>query len=79
MSPVIVVASGRVIDVVFKKGFDLRDNNDTAKVDRLLPPTTTDYLQNRTNYSNYQNYNKVTSFSNTKTKLQEHFTPDNDD
>ncbi|KJV69730.1 hypothetical protein [Orientia tsutsugamushi] len=26
MSPVIVVASGRVIDVVFKKGFDLREH-----------------------------------------------------
>jgi|GEM_PF-3273814 len=81
MSPVIVVASGRVIDVVFRKGFDLRDNKEFDKVDRLLPPTTTDYSQNRTNYSNYQNYagNKVTSFSNTKTKLQERFTPDNDD
>ncbi|WP_252831508.1 hypothetical protein [Orientia tsutsugamushi] len=26
MSQVIVVASGRVIDVVFKKGFDLREH-----------------------------------------------------
>ncbi len=38
MSPVIVVASGRVIDVVFRKGFDLRDNKEAAKVDRVLPP-----------------------------------------
>ncbi len=80
MSPVIVVASGRVIDVVFKKGFDLRDNKASGKVDRLLPPTTTDYSQNRINYSNNQNYsrNKVTSFTKAKTKLQERFTPDND-
>lgn len=75
MSPVIVVASGRVIDVVFRKGFDLRENKEASKVDRLLPPTITDYLQNSTNYSNYQNYagNKVTSFTKAKTKLQERF------
>ncbi|WP_342170128.1 TraB/VirB10 family protein [Rickettsia endosymbiont of Seladonia tumulorum] len=79
MSPVIVVASGRVIDVVFRKGFDLRENKEADKVDRLLPPTTTDYSQNSTNYSNDQNYsgNKVTSFSKAKTKLQEHFIKDN--
>ncbi len=79
MSPVIVVASGRVIDVVFRKGFDLRDNKESTKVDRLLPPTTNDYSQNAANYSNYQNYsgNKVTSFTKAKTKLQERFTPDN--
>ncbi|WP_395477340.1 TraB/VirB10 family protein [Rickettsia endosymbiont of Pantilius tunicatus] len=79
MSPVIVVASGRVIDVVFRKGFDLRENKAVAKVDRLLPPTTTDYSQKEVNYSNYQNYsgNKVTSFSNKKTKLQERFIKDN--
>ncbi|EER22360.1 TraB/VirB10 family protein [Rickettsia endosymbiont of Ixodes scapularis] len=81
MSPVIVVASGRVIDVVFRKGFDLRENKEASKVDRVLPPTTTDYSQDRTNYSNYQNYsgNKVTSFSNKKTKLQERFIKNNDD
>lgn len=79
MSPVIVVASGRVIDVVFRKGFDLRENKEASKVDRVLPPTTTDYSQNSTNYSNNQNYsrNKVTSFTKAKTKLQERFTPDN--
>lgn len=81
MSPVIVVASGRVIDVVFRKGFDLRDNKESAKVDRLLPPTTTDYSQKEANYSNYQNYsgNKVTSFTKAKTKLQERFIKNNDD
>ncbi|MCX4084227.1 TraB/VirB10 family protein [Rickettsia hoogstraalii] len=81
MSPVIVVASGRVIDVVFKKGFDLSDNKESGKVDRLLPPTTTDYSQKEANYSNYQNYsgNKVTSFANKKTKLQERFIKNNDD
>ncbi|WP_103896872.1 TraB/VirB10 family protein [Rickettsia fournieri] len=81
MSPVIVVASGRVIDVVFRKGFNLRENKEAAKVDRLLPPTTTDYSQKAANYSNYQNYsgNKVTSFANKKTKLQERFIKNNDD
>ncbi len=81
MSPVIVVASGRVIDVVFRKGFNLRENKEADKVDRLLPPTTTDYSQKAANYSNYQNYagNKVTSFSKAKTKLQERFIKNNDD
>lgn len=81
MSPVIVVASGRVIDVVFRKGFDLRKNKEADKVDRLLPPTTTDYSQKAANYSNYQNYagNKVTSFTKERTKLPERFTSDNDD
>lgn len=81
MSPVIVVTSGRVIDVVFRKGFNLRENKEAAKVDRVLPPTTTDYSQKEANYSNYQNYagNKVTSFTKAKTKLQERFTRDNDD
>lgn len=80
MSPIIVVASGRVIDVVFRKGFNLRENKEAAKVDRLLPPTTTDYSQKAANYSNYQNYsgNKVTSFANKKTKLQERFIKNND-
>lgn len=79
MSPVIVVASGRVIDVVFRKGFNLRENKEAAKVDRLLPPTTTDCSQKAANYSNYQNYsgNKVTSFAKAKTKLQERFIKDN--
>ncbi|KJV76204.1 bacterial conjugation TrbI-like family protein [Rickettsia hoogstraalii str. RCCE3] len=35
MSPVIVVASGRVIDVYLKR-FDLRENKEAAKVDRQL-------------------------------------------
>ncbi|KJV57507.1 hypothetical protein OCHUTO_0003 [Orientia chuto str. Dubai] len=30
MSPVIVVASDRVVDVVFKKGFDLLEHNQNS-------------------------------------------------
>lgn len=63
MSPVIVVSSGRVIDVVFRKGFNLRYDQKSQQVDRILPPTTTDYSQNR-----------ASSFS--KEKLQKHFTED---
>lgn len=83
MSPVIVISSGRVIDVVFRKGVDLRYEKESQRVDRLLPPTTTDYSQNRTNYSNYQNYSsdahKITNFSQTRSKLQQHFIKDEDD
>nr|WP_233466282.1 MULTISPECIES: TraB/VirB10 family protein [spotted fever group] len=70
MSPVIVVASGRVIDVVFRKGFDLNQDKLDDESIRLLPPTTTDYSQNRTNYHSYQNSDEdtshVSSFSNSR-------------
>ncbi|MCC8399463.1 MAG: TraB/VirB10 family protein [Rickettsia endosymbiont of Platyusa sonomae] len=69
MSPVIVVASGRVVDVVFIKGFYLKQDEAEDTI-RLLPPTTTDYAQSRTNNYDYHHYNSnedsqhVSSFSN---------------
>ncbi|CAM81170.1 TraB/VirB10 family protein [Orientia tsutsugamushi] len=40
MSPVIVVASGRVIDVVFKKGFDLCEHKKKLKNSTYVPSTS---------------------------------------
>ncbi|SPR12572.1 conjugal transfer protein [Orientia tsutsugamushi str. Gilliam] len=40
MSPVIVVASGRVIDVVFKKGFDLCEHKKKLKNSTYTPSTS---------------------------------------
>jgi conjugal transfer pilus assembly protein TraB len=49
MSPVIVVASGRVVDVVFRKGFGLlNDGNSDEQTFRVPPPTTTDYSNVKT-------------------------------
>ncbi len=93
MSPVIVVASGRVIDVVFRKGFDLNQDKLPDESIRLLPPTTTDYSQNSTNYRNYQNNDEeksyVSSFSSSRqegrqsskanSKLRERFIKDNEE
>ncbi|WP_342259845.1 TraB/VirB10 family protein [Candidatus Tisiphia endosymbiont of Metellina segmentata] len=78
MSPVIVVASGRVVDVVFRKGFDLKQDDASQNVNRLLPPTTTDYSQNTTNNQHYNNFNKVKNFSKVSSKLQERFIKDNE-
>ncbi|BFD45511.1 MAG: hypothetical protein DMENIID0002_01570 [Rickettsia endosymbiont of Sergentomyia squamirostris] len=45
MSPVIVVGSGRVVDVVFKKGFGLKlQDNSTSQGKLIKPPTGIDYL-----------------------------------
>jgi conjugal transfer pilus assembly protein TraB len=77
MSPVIVVASGRVVDVVFRKGFDLKQDGTEESI-RLLPPTTTDYSQNMANNQHYNNSNKVKNFSKVSSKLQERFIKDNE-
>ncbi|WP_342260143.1 TraB/VirB10 family protein [Candidatus Tisiphia endosymbiont of Metellina segmentata] len=79
MSPVIVVASGRVVDVVFRKGFDLQENDSSQNVNRLLPPTTNDYSQNSTNYHTNNSSNKITTFSKANAKLTEHFINNEDD
>ncbi|WP_375318650.1 TraB/VirB10 family protein [Candidatus Tisiphia endosymbiont of Oplodontha viridula] len=77
MSPVIVVASGRVVDVVFRKGFDLKQDETDENI-RLLPPTTTNYSQNTTNNQHYNNFNKVKNFSKASSKLQERFIKENE-
>lgn len=81
MSPVIVVASGRVIDVVFRKGFDLNQDKPSDESIRLLPPTTTDYSQNRTNSHSYQNSDEetshVSSFSNSRQERRSQFSKAN--
>ncbi|XVN42251.1 MAG: TraB/VirB10 family protein [Candidatus Rickettsia vulgarisii] len=71
MSPVIVVGSGRVVDVVFRKGFDLRDSDEEAN-----------HLANHSNYNNYQtsssriNSFSSNNFSKTNQKLRERFFKD---
>lgn len=77
MSPVIVVASGRVVDVVFRKGFDLKQDETEENI-RLLPPTTTDYSQNTANNQHYNNSNKIKTFSKVNSKLQERFIKENE-
>lgn len=39
MSPVIVVGRGRVVDVVFKKGFGLKLQDSTSQGKLIKPPT----------------------------------------
>ena len=51
------MASGRVLDVVFIKGFYLKQDEVEDTV-RLLPPTTINYSQSRTNNYDYHHYNK---------------------
>ncbi|HJD59277.1 MAG TPA: TraB/VirB10 family protein [Rickettsia endosymbiont of Omalisus fontisbellaquei] len=89
MNPVIVVDSGRVVDVVFRKGVDLMHDSDN-QITPIQPPTQTDYSNttpNRIHGIGDNNYassatssSSVTSFSKTsrKTKLQEKFTPDDE-
>lgn len=43
MSPVIMISSGRVVDVVFRKGFSLKKDVALVKNIGINPPTQTDY------------------------------------
>ncbi|WP_218460810.1 TraB/VirB10 family protein [Rickettsia sp. TH2014] len=43
MSPVIMISSGRVVDVVFRKGFSLKKDVAVVKNIGINPPTHTDY------------------------------------
>lgn len=43
MSPVIMISSGRVVDVVFRKGFSLKKDIEVVKNIGITPPTQTDY------------------------------------
>lgn len=43
MSPVIMISSGRVVDVVFRKGFSLKKDVAVVKNIGINPPTQTDY------------------------------------
>lgn len=74
MSPVVVIASGREVDVVFRKGFDLKQQEVGENI-RLSSPTTTDYSQDTvTNYQhNNTSFNKVKTFSKASSKLKERF------
>ena len=55
MSPVIVVGSGRIVDVVFRRGFGLlHDGVEEDKGVKVPPPTTTDYSNVKTSRSPIQ-------------------------
>ncbi|XVN43550.1 MAG: TraB/VirB10 family protein [Candidatus Rickettsia vulgarisii] len=85
MSPVIVVGSGRVVDVVFRKGFDLIDSSKEKQLTAYRDNFTEQ--ENYRNNHNYHNYpsasNKVNSFANnnfskTNQKLRERFLKDDE-
>ncbi|KDO03245.1 TraB/VirB10 family protein [Rickettsia tamurae] len=85
MSPVIVVGSGRVVDVVFRKGFDLIDSGE----EQQLIAYGGNFTQQE-NYRNHQNNNHYPSgsnrinsfgnnnFSKTNQKLRERFLKDDE-
>lgn len=85
MSPVIVVGSGRVVDVVFRKGFNLIDSGEEKQL-----MTYRDNFTEQENYRNNQNHpnypsssNRVNSFANnnfskTNQKLRERFLKDDE-
>lgn len=87
MNPVIVIDSGRVVDVVFRKGIDLKHDGN-SQIAPIHPPTETNYsntIPNRINNIADNNYassavsnSSVTSFSKNqgKTKLQQKFIPE---
>ena len=60
MSPVIVIGSGRVVDVVFRKGFDLRQNDEEMRLAANTNySTNSGHSLNKEDYSGYQNYNSI--------------------
>ncbi|SPM45274.1 conjugal transfer protein [Orientia tsutsugamushi] len=54
MSPVIVVASGRVIDVVFKKGFDLREHKKKPHNSTYSPSTSHEKVNSHNQFDQSQ-------------------------
>ncbi|WP_342638806.1 TraB/VirB10 family protein [Orientia tsutsugamushi] len=54
MSPVIVVASGRVIDVVFKKGFDLCEHKKKLKNSTYTPSTSNEKVNSHNQFNQSQ-------------------------
>ena len=85
MSPVIVVGSGRIVDVVFKKGVDLiNDDKEKQLIDYRSNFTEQENYRNNQNHPNYPSVsNRVNSFANnnfstTNQKLRERFLRDDE-
>ncbi|KJV51432.1 bacterial conjugation TrbI-like family protein [Orientia tsutsugamushi str. Gilliam] len=54
MSPVVLVASGRVIDVVFKKGFDLREHKKKPHNSTYTPSTSNEKVNSHNQFNQSQ-------------------------
>ncbi|XVN40799.1 MAG: TraB/VirB10 family protein [Rickettsia endosymbiont of Argas persicus] len=82
MSPVIVVGSGRIVDVVFRKGFDLIDSGEEKQLMAYRDNFTEQVNYHNQNDNNYPSRsNRINSFANnnfskTNQKLRERFLKD---
>ncbi|WP_103896861.1 TraB/VirB10 family protein [Rickettsia fournieri] len=82
MSPVIVVGSGRIVDVVFRKGFDLIDSGEEKQLIAYRDNFTEQVNYHNQNDNNYPSRsNRINSFANnnfskTNQKLRERFLKD---
>ncbi|SPR07049.1 conjugal transfer protein [Orientia tsutsugamushi] len=54
MSPVVLIASGRVIDVVFKKGFDLREHKKKPHNSTYTPSTSNEKVNSHNQFNQSQ-------------------------
>ncbi|KJV70590.1 putative conjugative transfer protein TraB, partial [Orientia tsutsugamushi str. UT76] len=54
MSPVVLIASGRVIDVVFKKGFDLCEHKKKPHNSTYTPSTSNEKVNSHNQFNQSQ-------------------------
>ncbi|MFP3120183.1 conjugal transfer protein TraB [Rickettsia sp. R2] len=83
MSPVIVVGSGRVVDVVFRKGFYLIDSGEEKQLIAYRGNFEQENYRNNQNHHGINNTNRVDNFANnnfskTNQKLRERFLKDDE-